>query len=60
MHTNPTLGGLLNATLGNATEIIISIMLIVKAKQSMDRDGNDGGYLKVCGDIYMCAGFSRC
>jgi Ca2+:H+ antiporter len=43
MHTNDTLGGLLNATLGNAVETLISIMAIVKAKQARDLGNNEEG-----------------
>jgi Ca2+:H+ antiporter len=30
LHTNPTIGGLLNATFGNATELIVSIFALTK------------------------------
>jgi Ca2+:H+ antiporter len=30
LHTNPTLGGLLNATFGNATELIVSVLALSK------------------------------
>eukprot|EP00514_Thraustochytrium_sp_LLF1b_P002333 CAMPEP_0184509564 /NCGR_PEP_ID=MMETSP0198_2-20121128/1353_1 /TAXON_ID=1112570 /ORGANISM="Thraustochytrium sp., Strain LLF1b" /LENGTH=470 /DNA_ID=CAMNT_0026899407 /DNA_START=150 /DNA_END=1562 /DNA_ORIENTATION=- len=32
MHTNDTLGGLLNATFGNATELIISLFALLKGR----------------------------
>eukprot|EP00516_Mucochytrium_quahogii_P003694 CAMPEP_0203745924 /NCGR_PEP_ID=MMETSP0098-20131031/1520_1 /ASSEMBLY_ACC=CAM_ASM_000208 /TAXON_ID=96639 /ORGANISM=" , Strain NY0313808BC1" /LENGTH=474 /DNA_ID=CAMNT_0050633849 /DNA_START=447 /DNA_END=1871 /DNA_ORIENTATION=- len=32
MHTNDTLGGLLNASFGNATEVIISLFALLKAR----------------------------
>jgi len=32
MHTNETLGGLLNATFGNATELIISLFALLKSR----------------------------
>ncbi|GBG32851.1 Vacuolar cation/proton exchanger 3 [Hondaea fermentalgiana] len=34
MHTNDTLGGLLNATFGNATEVIISLFALLKGRPS--------------------------
>ncbi|KAG2441601.1 hypothetical protein HXX76_003221 [Chlamydomonas incerta] len=45
MYTNDTLGGLLNATFGNATEMIISAFAMIQARHL----GADGGetYLRV-------------
>eukprot|EP01043_Picozoa_sp_COSAG02_P093527 COSAG02_NODE_30039_length_558_cov_1.108932_2_plen_73_part_01 len=36
MYTNQTLGGLMNATFGNATEVIISAIALVAAKPEND------------------------
>jgi Ca2+/H+ antiporter len=35
MHTNETLGGLLNATFGNATELIVSLIALSKGRTSL-------------------------
>jgi Ca2+:H+ antiporter len=32
MHTNETIGGLLNVTFGNATELIVAISALVQGK----------------------------
>ncbi|GMH34140.1 hypothetical protein BSKO_01974 [Bryopsis sp. KO-2023] len=42
LYTNDTLGGLLNATFGNATELIICAFSLKVAK-----DNNDDGYLRI-------------
>jgi Ca2+:H+ antiporter len=35
MHTNETLGGLLNASFGNATELIVSLIALIKGRTSL-------------------------
>ncbi|GLI69476.1 hypothetical protein VaNZ11_014108 [Volvox africanus] len=44
MYTNDTLGGLLNATFGNATEIIISAFAMIQARK---QKSSSGTYLRV-------------
>ncbi|GIL48192.1 hypothetical protein Vafri_4866 [Volvox africanus] len=44
MYTNDTLGGLLNATFGNATEMIISAFAMIQARK---QKSSSGTYLRV-------------
>ncbi len=47
LHTNDTLGGLLNATFGNATEVIISIFALLKARHGVAGNSNYEAYIKL-------------
>lgn len=38
LHTNDTLGGMLNATFGNAVETLMSVVALVKAKDALASD----------------------
>ncbi|KAH9251575.1 calcium/proton exchanger [Batrachochytrium salamandrivorans] len=38
LHTNDTLGGMLNATFGNAVETLMSVVALVKAKDALVND----------------------
>ena len=46
MHTNDTLGGLLNATFGNATEAIVSIFALLKGRPDSGEE-SPASYLRV-------------
>lgn len=62
-HTNPALGGLLNATFGNATEIIISLFALQKGLIEVVKASITGSIignlLLVLGLAILCGGWKR-
>jgi len=63
LHTNETLGGLLNATFGNATELIISYFLLRDGQLGVVQVSLLGSILSntllVLGFACLCAGFVK-
>ncbi|GAM85136.1 hypothetical protein ANO11243_031400 [Dothideomycetidae sp. 11243] len=62
-YTNPTLGGLLNATFGNATELIVSIIALKQEKVLIVQTSLIGSMLSnlllVLGMSFFFGGFNR-
>ncbi|CAI9758904.1 unnamed protein product [Fraxinus pennsylvanica] len=62
-YTGPTVGGLLNATCGNATELIISILALVKHKVDIVKYSLLGSILSnlllVLGSSLFCGGIAN-
>ncbi|XP_019091842.1 PREDICTED: vacuolar cation/proton exchanger 1-like [Camelina sativa] len=62
-YIGPTLGGLLNATCGNATELIIAIMALTKNKVALVKYSLLGSILSnlllVLGTSLFCGGFAN-
>lgn len=55
LHTGPKIGGLINATFGNVTELIISIFLIVDGKVAIVKASLTGSIL---GNLLLVLGIS--
>ena len=55
IHTGPKLGGLLNATLGNAAELIITIVALSAGKIELVKASITGSIL---GNLLLILGFS--
>lgn len=55
LHTGPKIGGLINATFGNVTELIISIFLILDDKVEIVKASLTGSIL---GNLLLVLGFS--
>src|SRR3954468_14481029 len=55
VHTGPRIGGLLNATLGNAAELIITIVALREGKFELVKASITGSIL---GNILLILGFS--
>ncbi|KAG8377020.1 hypothetical protein BUALT_Bualt09G0124700 [Buddleja alternifolia] len=62
-HTGPTVGGLLNATCGNATELIIAILALIKHKVDVVKYSLLGSILSnlllVLGTSLFCGGIAN-
>lgn len=55
VHTGPALGGLLNATLGNATELILAFMMLRAGQQEVVKASLSGS---IIGNVLLVLGLS--